>query len=159
MVTVDEAFCDNVAKLMAFGLSQEQVAGFYGISAATLTNYKKAYPNLLKALESGRIKGLVTSSEALMKNIERRGCISSIRWYEATRHNLSEKIKTENETTVKVQSLEQYLREEKYVGSSDRSGQGEGEEKHVADYLGDGTSLVPRELSSVPSRTEEADST
>lgn len=84
------------------------------IGTSSFKRYKKNSPEIMDAIARGKAKGLATSSASLMKRIS-EGDIAAIKWYEQTRHNLSEKIKTENEHTVQVEPFENYLKRLKNV--------------------------------------------
>ena len=86
----------QLEEMMALGLRPEQAARIFGISDATLYNNAKEYrPEIYDALERGRAKGLMVSSNALQEQIM-KGNINAIKWYETTRHNMSERVEQVN---------------------------------------------------------------
>ena len=50
----DPAFCDQTRKLCKLGATDIEVADFFGVSVATLNNWKAAHPAFLEALKEGK---------------------------------------------------------------------------------------------------------
>lgn len=106
-VKLTEKELHQIEEMAAIGLNQEQIASIIGISRSTLQRCGATAKNVTRSVEKGKSKGLLISGTALMKKV-RVGDTNAIKWYEMTRHKMSER--SENETTLKVETLESYLR-------------------------------------------------
>lgn len=106
----------RVATMRAYGLNQFQIASLLGMSRATLQRYCKRYKDFNDAMEKGDAYGLHTSGAALFQKVK-EGDVQAIKWFETTRHKMTEK--TETDVTVKVESIESYLRRMKHEAEDD----------------------------------------
>ena len=57
----------KVEKLAGYGLIEEEIANFLGISPASLSNYKVKYPEFLETLKRGKLKADSKVVESLYK--------------------------------------------------------------------------------------------
>lgn len=57
----------EVEKLAGYGLIEEEIADFLGISPASLSNYKVKHPEFLEALKRGKLKADTRVVESLYK--------------------------------------------------------------------------------------------
>lgn len=108
----------RVETLAGYGLNQKEAAAIIGITEPTLLKYREQFQEFNLAWQRGKEKAKAYVAGKLMQKIEECD-LPAIKWYEQTRCGYSEKIKTENEHTHKVESLEDYLRRVKNVGSND----------------------------------------
>lgn len=49
-------FCEDVRKLCLLGATDEEVADFFGVSPATIDNWKVEYPEFLGSIRAGKLK-------------------------------------------------------------------------------------------------------
>ena len=90
---------------MAEGLSFRSFAGLIGTTYKTLYNWCDNYPEFLHAKESATAKCLLYDEKLLKKGAEgtQRGYnIAAHKWKMANIHKWSEKIETDNSTTVNI---------------------------------------------------------
>jgi hypothetical protein len=106
---VNENLLSEIETLASFGLTLEDISLFLKINESTFHNYKNKFPEIKQAVEKGRSSGKAVSGKALIRKVM-DGDISAIKWYEQSRHGYSEKIKTENEHTVRYEPIEHFLK-------------------------------------------------
>jgi hypothetical protein len=116
----DAALINQAKRLAELGLTNEQISYIIGVGTSTLRRYKSNDPVFSAAISKGRAEGLAKSSTALMQKVE-EGDVAAIKWYETTRHGMSEKSKVESDVTVRAETIEEWLAKQKgieYVGSN-----------------------------------------
>jgi len=113
---IDENLINQIETLAGLGLTLEDISLVLKINESSFHRYKDRFPQIVQAVENGRAKAKETSGKALIRKVQ-EGDLPSIKWFEQTRFGYSEKIKTENEHTVKHESLENYLKRMKDVGN------------------------------------------
>jgi len=116
-ITITDTELKRIETLAGYGLTQEEICNVIGIGSTTLWQYTKQFPQFTEAWQRGKQKAKAYVAGKLMQKIE-EGDLPAIKWYEQTRCGYSEKLKTENEHTHKVEPLESYLRRIKDVGSN-----------------------------------------
>lgn len=61
------AFCEDARKLCLLGATDKELADFFGISEATLNNWKVDHPGFLESLKSGKDQADATVAEKLFR--------------------------------------------------------------------------------------------
>ena len=118
-LVLDENELKKVETLAGYGLNQHEVAAAMGIGERTLLEYKHKSDLFAAAWSRGKEKAKAYVAGKLMEKIS-EGDMVAIRWYEQTRCGRSEKLVTESNITHKVQSLEEYLREQEKDGRNNQ---------------------------------------
>lgn len=90
-ISIDEQFINQVKEMAARGLQHKDIAAVMGISEQTWWEYRRENPELEDAFRSGKAEGLNRSGAALLRKVD-AGVIDAIKWYENTRHGMSERV-------------------------------------------------------------------
>ncbi|WP_341328796.1 hypothetical protein [Methylotuvimicrobium sp. KM2] len=63
----DPSMNDDAYRLALLGLTDEEIGKFFGASRASITRYKRDYPDFAKAVEAGKLEADSRVSESLYK--------------------------------------------------------------------------------------------
>lgn len=111
---VNETLINQIEAMAGIGLTLKDISLVLGINESTIHLYKSKHPEIVQAVKNGKVKAQLRSGKALLRRVD-EGDLPSIKWFEQTRFGYSEKIKTENELTVKHESIEEFLKRIKDV--------------------------------------------
>lgn len=105
---IDQNLLEKIEAFAGVGLTLKDISLLLGINESTFHDYKNKFPEVEQAVHRGKLKGKQAVGQALYRKAL-TGDVTAAKWIEATRYGYSEKIRTENETTLKVESFEDYL--------------------------------------------------
>lgn len=134
---IDARVLQQVETLAGLGLSVKNIAAALDISRPTFYRYKDENPEFMEAFERGIAKVRAVVAQALLKNCE-QGDLASIKWFEMTRHGLSEKTESTSQHVFNVEPFEKYIARLRGVeyGSKSIEGQTENPSELLVDPVG-----------------------
>lgn len=63
----ESQFCEQVFKLCLLGATDKEIANFFEVSEATITNWKQYYPEFLASIKEGKLKADANVANSLYK--------------------------------------------------------------------------------------------
>lgn len=87
-----EMSIDKVAELAGLGLTQRQIADYFGVDPSTLTRRQSEDKDFAQALKHGRARGMANVANAVFDSATKDKNPTAMIWYEKTRSGKSEKI-------------------------------------------------------------------
>lgn len=105
---ITQKVIDKAESLAADGLTKEEIAGCLGISYVTLNEKTKMFPELLKAINDGKCKGIAMMANNLVKLAKAGNAAANIFFLKARA-----KWKENDDADERINNLEQDIKEMK----------------------------------------------
>lgn len=79
---------EQVFKLCLLGATDEQIADFFGVSRATISNWKNKYPDFLDTLKRGKLGADAEAANSLYQRVLSGDTTACIIWLKNRQRNL-----------------------------------------------------------------------